>query len=133
MIHNERVRRMVKLQSFEDRKGREYDPVLGYYRNDYVGLHLIKGFVYGTISFGIMLAAWGIGNMAELLANLHTMDIRQFVIDMLLRYLAFIAVYLLGVYAYAHTNYSKAKKEIKRHNRNLKKVIGSFNQDGGES
>ena len=27
MIHNERVRHMVKLQAFEDRKGKEYFPV----------------------------------------------------------------------------------------------------------
>ena len=51
----------------------------------------------------------------------------------LLRYLLFLIVYLGAVFVYAQTKYTRAKKEIKGYNRHLKRLIGSFERDGGES
>lgn len=133
MIHNERVRHMVKLQAFADHKGKEYFPVLKYFRRDYVGLHLIKGFVSGTIAYGVCLLMWGLYNMEELMANIHTMDLAKFAVDVLLRYLAFLAVYLIGVFIYAENKYTRARKKLRAYNRHLKRVINSFELDGGES
>ena len=90
MIHNERVRHMVKLQAFEDRKGKEYFPVLKYFRRDFVGLHLIRGFLSGTIAYGVCLLMWGLYYMEELMENIHTMDLAKFAVD-ILRSLRFIS------------------------------------------
>lgn len=133
MIHNERVRHMVKLQAFEDCKGKEYFPVLKYFRRDYVGLHLIKGFVSGTVAYGVCLLMWGLYYMEELMANIHTMDLAKFVVDVLLRYLAFLVIYLIGVFIYAENKYTQAKKKLRAYNRHLKRIINSFELDGGES
>ena len=133
MIHNERVRHMVKLQAFEDRKGKEYFPVLKYFRRDFVGLHLIRGFLSGTIAYGVCLLMWGLYYMEELMENIHTMDLAKFAVDVLLRYLAFLAVYLIGVFIYAQNKYTRARKEPKAYNRHLKWIINSFELDGGDS
>ena len=133
MIHNERVRHMVKLQAFNDRKGKEYVPIVKYFRKDYVGLHLLKGFVSGTIAYGVMLLMWGVCNMEMLMENVHTMDLKQFAVSVLLRYLLFMLIYLIAVFAYASAKYTRARKEIKGYNRHLKRLIGSFERDGGES
>lgn len=124
---------MVQLQAFEDRKGKEYFPIIKYFRRDYVGLHLLKGFVSGTICYGVIWLMWGIYHMEELMTSIHTMDLRQFAVDVLLRYLAFLVIYLTGVFVYAENRYTRAKKEVKGYNRHLKRVIGSFERDGGES
>ena len=132
MIHNERVRHMVQLQAFSDRKGKEDFPVIKYFRRDYVGLHLMKGFLSGTVAYGVVLLMWGICNMEMLMENIHTMDLRQFAISLLLRYLLFLIIYLAAVFVYAQTKYTRARKEIKGYNRHLKRLIGSFERDGGE-
>lgn len=124
---------MVKLQAFNDRKGKEYFPVIKYFRRDYVGLHMLKGFVSGTIAYGIMLLMWGVCNMEMLMENVHTMDLKQFAVSVLLRYLLFLLIYLIAVFAYASAKYTRARKEIKGYNRHLKRLIGSFERDGGES
>lgn len=124
---------MVKLQAFNDRKGKEYFPVVKYFRRDYVGLHMLKGFVSGTIAYGIMLLMWGVCNMEMLMENIHTMDLKQFAVSVLLRYLLFMLIYLIAVFAYASAKYTRARKEIKGYNRHLKRLIGSFERDGGES
>lgn len=133
MIHNERVRHMVQLQAFNDRKGKDCFPVVKYFRMDFVGLHLLKAFISGTVAYGVILLMWGISNMEMLMENLHTMDLRQFVIDILLRYLLFLLIYLSAVFAYAETKYTRTRKEIKGYSRHLKRLIGSFERDGGES
>ena len=123
---------MVQLQAFHDRKGREYFPVIKYFRKDYVGLHLLKGFLSGTAAYGVGMLMWGVCNMETLMDSIHTMDLRQFAISILLRYVLFLGVYLVAVFAYAQTKYTRARKEIKGYNRHLKRLIGSFERDGGE-
>lgn len=133
MIHNERVRQMTHLQAFEDHKGKEEFPIMAYFCRDYVGLHLLKAFFYGTICYGIMLGIWGVTNMIEIMGNIHTMDLKQLAIDILLRYIAFEAIYMLCVFIYAQSRYNRAKKNIKKYGRRLKKVLRSYERDGGES
>ena len=133
MIHNERVRHMVQLQAFNDRKGKEDFPVVKYFRRDYVGLHMLKGFLSGTVAYGVMLLMWGICNMEMLMENIHTMDLKQFAITVLLRYVCFLGIYLLVIFVYAEVKYTRTKKEIRGYNRHLKRLIGSFERDGGES
>ena len=124
---------MVKLQAFSDRKGKEDFPVVRYFRGDFVGLHLLKGFVSGTIAYGMILLMWGLCNMEMLMESIHTMDLKQFAIGILLRYLLCLIIYLAAVFVYAEVKYTRAKKEIKSYNRHLKRLIGSFERDGGES
>ena len=50
-----------------------------------------------------------------------------------LMYLLFLVIYMTAVFAYAQTKYTRARKEVKRYNRHLKRLIGSFERDGGES
>ena len=133
MIHNERVRHMVQLQAFNDRKGKDDFPVVAYFRKDFVGLHLLKGFISGTIAYGIGLLMWGLCNMEMLMENIHTMDLKQFAITVLLRYVCFLGIYLLAIFVYAEVKYTRTKKEIRGYNRHLKRLIRSFERDGGES
>lgn len=133
MIHNERVRHMVHLQAFNDRKGKEYFPIVRYFRGDYVGLQLLSAFVSGTVSYGILLVIWVVCNMEMLMTTIHTMDLRQFTVDIVLRYLGFMLVYLIAVYIYAQIRYTRAKKEVKGYNRHLKRLMADYEQDGGKS
>ncbi len=133
MIHNERVRHMVQLQAFNDRKGNEYFPVVRYFRGDFVGLHMLSAFVSGTVCYGIGLLMWGICNMEMLMTSIHTMDLKQFATKIVLRYIVFVVLYLIAVYIYAQVKYTRARKEMKSYNRHLKRVIASYERDGGDS
>jgi hypothetical protein len=133
MINNERVRHMVQLQAFQDREGKKCFPIVKYFRGDFVGLHVLRGFISGTVCYGILLCMWGIANMEMLMDSMHTMDLQQFAVGIVLRYLAFLGIYLLCVFAYAQLTYSRAKQEVKKYNRHLKRVIGSFKEDGGDA
>jgi hypothetical protein len=133
MIHNERVRHMVQLQAFNDKEGKICFPITRYFRKDYVWLHVLKAFVCGTVCYAILLFMWGVSNMEILMNNIHTMDLQQFAVNVLLRYLAFLGLYILCVFIYAQMAYSRARREVKKYNRHLKKVIAGLKGDGGDT
>ncbi len=133
MIQNDRVRQMVRLQAFQDRKGKEYFPIASYFKADYIGLHMLKGFFSGTLSFFLMLGMWAMANVEMLMESIHTMDLRQFVVSVILRYMAFLIIYLAAVFAYANAKYSRARRETRTYSRRLKRLIGGPGRDGGGS
>lgn len=122
MIDQERVQEMTKLAAYEQREGKKYRKVIRYYRGDFAARHLLKGFLYGTAAFGIFLLMWGVCNIEELMAELDSMDLVAFGTAILIRYLIFIAVYLIAVDIYANVTYAAGRKSMKRHYRRLKRL-----------
>lgn len=133
MIHNDRVRQMVKLQTFEDQKGEKYFSIVKYFRGDYVWLHLLKAFVAGTVSFALMVGMWALAEMEHLMETIHTMDLQAFAVSLLLKYFIFIGLYLVAVFCYANATYTRAKREVRSYKRHLRRVIKSFEGDGGDA
>lgn len=58
--------------------------------------------------------------MEELLENLDSMDLIAFLTAVLVRYLFFMAAYLLAIDIYANVFYAAGRKSMKRHYRRLK-------------
>lgn len=122
MIDQERVREMTKLATYEKREGKMCYQVTHYYRGDFVSRHLIKGFFSATAAFGFMLLLWGVYHMETLIENLDTMDLLQFANSILVKYLFFLAVYLLVVDIYANVTYAVGKRGTKYYYRHLKRL-----------
>ncbi len=131
MIHTERVRHMTHLEAFRVNDGPDTFPIVKYFRTDYVWLHLLRAFVSATVCYGLLLLAWGLCNMELLMDTIHTMDLRAFATDVILRYIVFVAIYLIAVYFYAWISYTHAKKRMKTYNRHLKRLLAHMKQDGG--
>ncbi len=122
MIDQGRVREMTKLAAYEQHEKKGISDCTSFYRSDFVGRHLIKGFFCATISYGLILLLWGAYHFEELLANLDTMDLVQFAIAVLVRYLLFLGIYLLALAIYANLSYAAGRKSSKRYYRSLKRL-----------
>ncbi len=122
MIDQERVREMTKLAACEKYEGKKYCTAVRFYRIDFVGRHLLKSFFCATIVYGMLLLLWGICHMNELAANLDTMDLVEFGVSLLIKYLLFLAVYLIAVDVYANMSYAAGRKSMKRYRRHLKRL-----------
>lgn len=122
MIDQERVREMTKLAAYEQREGKKYRKVVRYYRGDFAARHLLKGLLYGTAAYGIFLLMWGVCHIDELMAKLDSMDLVAFGTAILVRYLIFIAVYLLAVDIYANVTYAASRRSMKQQYRRLKRL-----------
>lgn len=122
MIDQERVREMTKLAAYEKYEGKRYRNVTCCFRGDFAGRHLLKAFVCATVCFGIFLLLWGVCNLEELISHLDSIDLIQLGIAILVRYLFFLAAYLVVVDIYANVYYAAGKKHEKRYYRRLRRL-----------
>ena len=130
MLNEERIRSMTKLAIYETNEGKKIIPLSHYYKSDYVSKSLMKSFVYGTISFGIMLGMWMIYQMDNAKKSLFGGNLEQFMIQIILLYLIFVIFYLLITYIYASVTFSRSKKSIKKYQALLKKVEKMHEREG---
>ena len=130
MLNEERIRSMTRLAIYENNEGKKTIPLSHYYKSDYVSKSLMKSFVYGTISFGIMLGMWMIYQMDNAKKSLFGGNLEQFLIQIILLYLIFVIFYLLITYIYASVTFSRSKKSIKKYQALLKKVEKMHEREG---
>lgn len=122
MVNEEKVRLMTKLAIYEDKNEKYILPVTRYYRSDYISVQVMKSFFCGTVSFAMMLGAWALYGMEELMTEMFSMDLPQMGIAILIRYLAFISVYMVITYCVSSYRYAKGKQKVKKFSAMLKKV-----------
>ena len=130
MLNEERIRSMTKLAIYETNEGKKIIPLSHYYKSDYASKSLMKSFVYGTISFGIMFGMWTIYQMDNAKKSMFGGNLEEFIIQVILLYLIFMILYLLITYIYASITFSKSKKSIKKYLALLKKVEKMHEREG---
>ena len=130
MLNEERIRSMTKLAIYETNEGKKIIPLSHYYKSDYVSKSLMKSFVYGTISFGIMFGMWMIYQMDNAKKSMFGGNLEEFIIQVILLYLIFMILYLLITYIYASITFTKSKKSIKKYLALLKKVEKMHEREG---
>ncbi len=133
MISKERVRHMTKLAAFEEREGKEYRKMTQYFRRDYVGLELLKSFLSGTISFAIVIGIWAVCEMDFLMDNINEIDLISFGTEILIKYLIFMAVYLLITYIVYNMRYTRGRKKIRLFYNRLRKVSRLYESEGRQN
>ncbi len=132
MINAERVKQMVKLESFDEKQKDKLAPAIKYYRVDYIGMHILRGLFSVTIAFAIIMVLVGLANMEELMESIHTLDLKEFVRSIIIKYVIVTSVYTVGVVIYAESMYRKAKAGLKGQRFRLKRLFQSYNSNGGD-
>ena len=130
MIDQERVREMTKLAAYETHEGKRYGQVTRYFRGDFAGRHLLKGFFCGTIAFGICLLMWGVCRYQTWIDHLDQIDLVGLGISVLVWNLTFLVVYLIAVDIYANVFYAVGRKRTKRYYQGLKRLGRYYEEQG---
>lgn len=123
MLNEERISVMAKMASYEAGKGKEDIPVKQYYRKDYVSYQMIRTFLSSTISFGILFLFWIIYSIEPLMKQLADMDLIQFGVSVLIRYIIFVVIYQVIAIIIYNKKYSKATDSLKKYHMDIRKVM----------
>lgn len=123
MIDEKKLIAMTRMAAYEKNKGRGYFEIGKYFRSDYTSLHLLKGFVSGTISFGIIIALMLVYDLDLVVKDVYQTDILAFVKHWILVYLIFMGIYLAICYIVAAVKYSRARQGIKKYYIGLKQLL----------
>ncbi len=129
MINEEKVRLMTKLAIYEENKGKNIIPLGDYYREDYIGIQMLKSFFAGTIGYVLILLLMVLYQLEYLLNQIVKLDVMAMVVSVLVVYVIFMAVYLGITYIICATRYKKAKKSLKAYDNVLKKLEGVYERE----
>ncbi len=112
MVNEEKVIRMTKMASYEEREGKKDKAVVGYFRGDYIGKQLLISLLVITVAFLAVFGAWLALNFEEVMEGIYTIDLMVTGKRVLKLYLFLAAGYLIATYAVYHRRYTRARKRL---------------------
>ena len=123
MIDQRKVTAMTRMASYEANEGKKHIEVNRYFRSDFIGLQLLKGWLSGTVSFVLMVFLRVIYDIELFTKEMYQSDIGMFIKHWIIIYLVFIAVYMLCCYILALLKYNRARQGIRRYYISLKHLL----------
>lgn len=120
MINEDRVKQVYKIALYEQSEEKQNRQMGKYYRSDYIGKEIIKSIFSGTIAYAFMAVLWAMSNWREVLGLINSMEIVGTVVEMILIYVGYMAVYLLATYVVYAIRYKVGKKKLDGYKKDLK-------------
>ncbi|MFT3983186.1 MAG: hypothetical protein QM697_04735 [Lachnospiraceae bacterium] len=130
MLNEERIRLMTRMAAFEEREGKKDISVSGYFRGDYISFQVLKSALYATFGFAVAVVMYILYDLEKFLTDFYKMDIVAFCQDLLVRYAAVLAVYLLISYFVYSYRYNKAKRHLRTYSIQLRELHALYESEG---
>lgn len=122
MISEQRVKLMTRLAAYEQKEGKQNEEIGSYFRDDYIGLQILKSVIYATIAFVLILALFVLYDSELFMTDIYKIDIMEYAKRLVFYYLGFTGIYVIISYIVYAIKYRKAKKRLKVYFNNLKRL-----------
>ena len=129
MIHEDRVRQMIKLAVYDENKSMGEKQPAQYFRKDYLALEMIKSCFCGTMAYAIIVilgAVYLLGNGA---GDISTLNFIRILILTVVLYAVFLGIYLVLTYSIYSARYEKGRKASREYYHTLKRVNEMYRQE----
>lgn len=130
MLNEERIRLMTRMAAFEELDGKKDISISGYFRGDYISFQVLKSAIYATFCFVVAVVMYVLYDLETFMIDFYKMDIVAFCQDLLTRYAAVMAVYLIISYFVYSYRYNRAKRRIKNYNMQLRELYEMYEREG---
>lgn len=122
MVNEERLRHMINISRFDTYDDKGCKPMTQYTRRDYVSLQLLKSFITGTITYGLVFGLWALYSMKTLMTELNKIDIKEFLTILAIVYAVFMVLYETATYIIYQMRYTAGRRKVKNYYSSIKKV-----------
>ena len=129
MIDEERVKELCHMAIYDTHKERVDNQVSQYYMWDYISKELIKSVISGTIAFALMVVLWGMGDLERITELVNNLDFVNLSVELLLLYIAFLALYLFVTALVFSVRYVKGRKRLRKYGEHMTKVRKMYRRD----
>ena len=117
MLNEEKIRQMTELALLKKRKGEQMFEIDNYFREDYVGKHMLRSFFVYTVCFALVVVLAILYNLENLMSSMNPIGLLSVV---------YILIYVLGLlrfeiitYRFFSKKYDEAQKDLKIYNDRL--------------
>ena len=129
MINEDRVKKMYKIALYEQEERKEHREVKQYYQGDYIGKEVIKSLFAGTIAYIVMAILWVMGNWSEILRQINNLEIIGTIKNILILYVIFLVIYLIGTGIVYAVRYKHCKEENEGYVKQLKRLYHMYERE----
>ena len=117
MLNEEKIRQMTELALLKKRKGEQMFEIDNYFKEDYVGKHMLRSFFVYTVCFALVVVLAILYNLENLMSSMNPIGLLSVV---------YILIYVLGLlrfeiitYRFFSKKYDEAQKDLKIYNDRL--------------
>lgn len=128
MLNEEKIVLMTKMASYEEHEGKKNMAIGRYFRNDYIGIQVLKSILCATIAYAVCFALFIFYDFETFMQDIYKMDLISFAKNVLLYYVITVVVYGVASYLICSLRYANAKKSLKCYYNNLKKLNSMYNE-----
>ncbi len=121
-MNEECIKRMIHLTMFEEIDGYEDIKISKYFQNDYIGLALLKNFIFITIAYIAIIFLLVIYNFEYLAISFADMNFTSIIIGVIIFYVIILAIYSAVVYLISKLRYERAAVRIRKYYRKLREL-----------
>lgn len=129
MLNKERIRQMTALARYEQEDGKKELKISRYYRNDYIGLMLLKNFFLTTIGYFLVIGLWAMWKIDWLMDGMDFMNLWVLLILLAAVYVGMLVVYSLLTVAFSLKKYKKAVRDTKKYTQRLGVLLREYDRE----
>lgn len=129
MVNEERVKLMTRMAVYEKKEHQKNKKIISFFKADYISMQMLKSIVYTTIAFGIMLALYVLYDFEIFMKEIYQMDMFEFAKSVIIIYLIFLGIVLVGTHVAALYRYGKAMKGTRSFYGNLKELSCIYGEE----
>ena len=127
MLDEKRVKLMTKLALYEETQGNDDFKVSGYYRKDYVGMHMICTFLWVTIGYVCLAGLLVLAGMDAIISKMSV----GFLITLMIVAVAgyFVILFLSLTSRIYNKKHQYARNRVKMYNHDLIKLLKMYEKE----
>lgn len=129
MISKERVTELTHMAIYDQHEEKPAHQSGQYYCRDYVGKEVLKSIFSGTIAFAVLFGLVFLYNMDVFFGRLTSSDWTLLVVELVLIYVLFMALYLLITVAVYYFRFKKGRNQLRDYYRRLKKINKMYERE----
>ena len=129
MVNEERIKQFYKIATYEQNEEKKNRKIGQYYKSDYVSRQMIGSIFTGTIAFACFALLWMLSSWEDVLESINNLEIVGIAVEMIIYYVIFMALYLLGTYIVYSVRYVACKKKMKKYIADLKRMQKMYERE----
>lgn len=122
MISEQRVKLMTRLAAYEKNEGKKNEEIGSYFKDDYIGLQILKSIISATIAFALIIGLFVLYDSELIMSDIYKIDLLDYAKKLILYYVGFTGIYTAISYVIYTVRYRKAKRRLKVYFNNLKRL-----------
>lgn len=128
MLNEEHVKLMIKVAVYEKKEGKKILQGGNYFRSDYIGMYMLKSFLYTTLAVAIVAGIYLYYHFETLLEDVYTLDLVDITEKVIGSYAIVVVIFSVITYIVYAYRYGKIKGWLKNYRKDLKIISRFYNK-----